>query len=506
MTRSLTDVEHGSPILQADGLGRRVFRGASSTLACTVATKAITIPAQLVLAALLLPEDYGLMAIACSVTQIISLVSLGGLGQVLVQRGECFADDAAQSFWLAGGTGLLLYVVMVMAAPWAGALVAEPRIAPLIYIAGLTLPIQSWGVVYTASLYRDLKFGWVAVVQLAQSALVAALAVALAMAGHGPLALVFPQVVAAAAGLAMTRAVSGPRRWQRPDPRRWPAMLAPALWLKLGEAGDAVRKFGVPLVLGLVQGAEFAGLFYWGFTLSAQLVFLFGASLTKVLFPAFTQINADGQRQSRAFASACRLLVALVAPLCVLQAALVDDVLKLLHLAHWMATAEVVRWLSLGMMAEPFAVLSNSVLMARGRFRLVGAIAFVSALGTLGMAVLCASERSLASVAMGAAGCTLLTAGAMLVFAFRTLGGGWAAAMGPAAACCAAAGLAGGIGWTVRECLGPWEPLARVAAVMATICLAYVVLLRLAAPGFLRSLVAQLAHFRAPVDATAGPM
>jgi O-antigen/teichoic acid export membrane protein len=267
-----------------------------------------------------------------------------------------------------------------------------------------------------------------------------------------------------------------------------------------------MRKFGVPLALGLVQSTEFAGLFYWGFTLSVQVVFLFGASLTKVLFPAFTQINADGQRQSRAFASASQLLVALVAPLCILQATLVDDVLQVLGLERWMATAGVVRWLSLGMLAEPFAVLANSVLMARGRFRLVGAISLVSALGTMGLAALSALAGSLTLVAVAVAVGALLTAGTSLVFAVRALGGVSVGVFGPAAACCAAAGLAGVLGWMVQGWLGQFAPMARVATDAAAICGAYLLSLQLVAPGFLRSLLARMAYLRAPFNTTPGPI
>jgi O-antigen/teichoic acid export membrane protein len=64
----------------------------------------------------------------------------------------------SQIFWLSLGLNLGMAILVMAFAPVAQLLFREPRVAGLILVAAISLPIQGLCTVYSATLYRDLKF------------------------------------------------------------------------------------------------------------------------------------------------------------------------------------------------------------------------------------------------------------------------------------------------------------------------------------------------------------
>ena len=103
--------------------------------------------------------------------------------------------------------------------------------------------------------------------------------------------------------------------------------------------------------------------------MSSQAIFLVATNLQGVLFPVLCKINADIERQYRAFAQACRLLMLVIVPVCVLQILLARPLIELVFHDRWLPAVSVVQWLSLGLLTQPLSILTASLLLARGQYR-----------------------------------------------------------------------------------------------------------------------------------------
>ena len=146
----------------------------------------------------------------------------------------------------------------------------------------------------------------------------------------------------------------------------------------------ALLASGASFVIGLVQrDATTTGFYYWGFSLSAQAVFVLVTNLQGVLFPVLTKLNGDLQRQFSAVERACRLLLSVAAPMCVLQYLLAAPFITLLFQERWQPAIGVAQWISLGLLCQPLYLVATSVLMARGQFRRLAAITGLSAVATM---------------------------------------------------------------------------------------------------------------------------
>ena len=368
-------------------LGTQATLGAFWTILFSALNKLVTFGGQIALAWFLLPEDMGLAGMALSVASIVSIVSGTNLTILLIQRKEAFEENASEIFWLSLAMNLAAALFLVTVSPLAGHLFEEPRVVPVILILAGSLPLLALPTVYTAQIYRDLRFRALAQVQFGEGLIRNMASVGLAALGFGAYSLVLPQPAGSLYTAVRCHALAGRISIGRPHPRRWPALLMPVMWMMFLALATALQTNGVLFVIGMRCNPAVVGFYSWGFALSSQAIFLLGVNLQRVFFPVFSELNHDSERQSQAFCKACKILIVTIVPICALQIVLARPVIELLFQDRWLPAVPVVQWLSMGMMTQPLTILGTALLLARGQYRLVtllaAAIAFVIATGAL---------------------------------------------------------------------------------------------------------------------------
>jgi len=355
----------------APPMRERAFSGAFWTILFSVCNKAAAFGGQLALAWFLSPEDFGLVAMAFSITSVASLVSGTNLKNLLIQRQDRFEADAGQIFWLSLTMNVASGLILAALSPLAGRLFRETRVAPVILVVAFALPIMALPTVYAAALYRDLRFRVVAQIQFCEGLIRNGLAVALAMVGFGAYSLVLPLVASSIFAAVGCRLIVGEIPLGRPCPRLWPALLAPAGWLMAIAFVSAVQAYGVSFVIGLTHNPSVNGFYYWGFAFSSQAIFLLATNLQGVFFPVLSKLNHDSKLQQRAFRQLCQVLSFAIVPVCVLQIVLARPLIELLFHERWLRSVPVVQWLSVAMLTQPLSIVANALLLARGKYRLL---------------------------------------------------------------------------------------------------------------------------------------
>ena len=407
-------------------LGEKVLRGALWTTCGALLNKGITLVGQVGLAWFLVPDDFGLVAIALSLTALAAVFTSGGLQTILVQKSPRDFDRlAGQCFWLSLVLNTLAGLSVLALAPAAEWLFTDKRLTPLVAIVGLTLPLGALTTIYTAKLYADLRFKAMALLQLGEGAVYTASAVILAYNGFGPYALVLPQLWVRLVAALTSRLVAGRIAIGRPHPSTWLVLVAPASLLMFQSMLNAIQSYGPSFVIGLFHSPREAGLYFWSYQLSAQAVFLMAVQLRQVLFPSFSKLNQEEDRQFAGFRSGLQTLNALTIPICVVQASLADPVIHLVFGDRWQAAIPVVQWLSVGMAATPLQVLGNAILMARGQF---AALTLGSTVAVVLMLVACLTGSILGEspmIALCTAAAAWLANGFTLFLACRSMGKPW---------------------------------------------------------------------------------
>jgi PST family polysaccharide transporter len=175
---------------ESGDLGRLALRGGIVSVAMQYGNGVLQIIAAVVLARLLAPEDFGLVAIVTVLTSFAPLLIDFGLGDATTQRSRITQGQISSLFWLGSGIGLAVAVVVAVCSPLIAAIYREPRLEPIAVCTSITFVL--WGVSnqHLALLRRTMQFGRIAKIQFLGVLVGVTVAIVLAVCGYGYWALV----------------------------------------------------------------------------------------------------------------------------------------------------------------------------------------------------------------------------------------------------------------------------------------------------------------------------
>lgn len=320
----------------------------------------------LVLARLLAPEDFGLLAIAATASGFFLLLTDFGILPALVQRVQ-LNDKYYDTAWTLNVVrGLVVTASLFFGASVIAGLFDEPRAINIIRALALATLIEHMSSIKLADLIRALGCRSLAITGIARASIDTVVAIAL-----GQLLGVWALVAGAFAGAATYTCLSyivapySPRLCL--DRKAVQGLIRYGRWILLtgliAVAGSAVLRVVISNRLGTVE----LGIFF----LAAKLAFL-PAEIAKevigaVSFSLYAKLQGDSRQVAQAFRATAVSMFALVIPLCcliiLLAPSLVDNMLG----SKWTGTLPIIQLLAIAGLVCPVGELTVSLVQGLGR-------------------------------------------------------------------------------------------------------------------------------------------
>lgn len=349
--------------------------------------------ATLVLARLLSPEDFGVVAAATLLVNLLFMVGNVGLGMALIKRRSIEEPVASTTFWAATGTGIVLAATLALCAPLLARALGQPDIAP--YVVGLAplLAITMVSNVSEARLLRELKFRWVYVADIANIAAYASVTLALAVAGAGAWSMVVGRV--AGELVAGTIRLVAARWWPqwRFDWRVVREDLAFNGHFLSMQVGSFLTKNLDYWVVSRALGAAALGTYYVAFVLPTILRQRMTWLATELLMPLLARAADDPPRLERIYRTSIETICAVAIPLLTGIALTADQVIGLAFGPDWTGAVAPLRWLAIAAAVEVTAQPAHAMFLALGRAEVPSRMMVVR-LGAMAVALAIASAVS----------------------------------------------------------------------------------------------------------------
>lgn len=181
-----------APVVPNGGatLRRLAVRGAGITVFSGGFALAIQVIATVVLARLLTPRDFGLVAMVTTFSLLLSNFGINGITEALVQREQIDETQASDLFWINLGGGVFLTLGFAMAGSILAKFYGEPLVAHIAVGVSVSIILSSTSVIHLALLKRAMMFSSVAKNDIVARAVSVAVSVAFGWAGWGYWALV----------------------------------------------------------------------------------------------------------------------------------------------------------------------------------------------------------------------------------------------------------------------------------------------------------------------------
>jgi PST family polysaccharide transporter len=270
-----------------------VARGAAFTLAARATSQVLQFSISVVLARLIAPDAFGLVAMTATFTGFVALFVDGGLSTAIVQSRELSDEQLDACFATALLLGVVLSCVVLLGAPFVARFYDRAVLVGLTRVSAGAILAAALGAVPRAILVRRLQVRSVALVELAIPAASGAIALTLAGAGAGVWALAISQPAAALAGAIAFFAIA---RW-RPRPPSSLAGAGPLLRIGFHLVGFAVVNYWARNIDNVLVGARL-GEMQLGFYVRAYALMLLPISeitgvLSTTMLPVLSRLQHD---------------------------------------------------------------------------------------------------------------------------------------------------------------------------------------------------------------------
>jgi O-antigen/teichoic acid export membrane protein len=402
-------------------VGRSTARAAIWAFLSTAGAKAITLVGLAMLARLLAPSEFGLLAFALVYITYADTIGDLGSGVALIYWPDR-RDDAAQvTFLISIASGIFWCLSTIALAPAIAHFFNAPHGAPLVQALSFSFLLKYLGNTHDALAQKDLKFRARLLPDISLAAVNAGVALFLAWKGYGAWSLVWGRLAGMTVRTALLWIVI-PWRPTRSIPRD---LVKPML--RYGRGILIVNILGA-----ITTGADLAvvahyfnttalGLYQMAGKIPETTVMVLLWVLSTVLFPAFARVHATGESLRRPYLVVTRYISSVTIPAAVGLAVLSHPIVRSFFGPAWDAAAPLVSALATVAALRCLSAQAGDVLKATGHAQTIAWLSVVKAI-LIVPALLIGAMYGPLQVALALCVAVALGAVLSLVYASRIIG------------------------------------------------------------------------------------
>jgi len=324
-----------------DDLRRLAVKGAGLSVLSGVSEVVFQVGGAVVLARLLTPADFGILAMVTTFSQLLSNFSLNGLTEAVLQREEMDHFLASNLFWINASLGLFLACGFGAAGPLLAHFYHEPRVTAVAIAVSATVFFFSVSILHQALLKRAMRFSSIAANDIIAKFISVSVSIVLAWAGWRYWALaagIVAQTVCVSVGAMILC------RWVPSRPRRVPGTLAMVkFWARVyGRFGINYGARNTDNVLvGWRFNANTLGFYKRAYDLFAVTGSVLVSSLANVAVSALSRLSKNSEQYKRALLSALEMTAFVGMGVGVILTLAGKDLIRVLLGPQWNETGRI---------------------------------------------------------------------------------------------------------------------------------------------------------------------
>lgn len=353
--------------MQQESLKNKTKKGLAWSMIERFATQGVQFLFGIILARLLSPDDYGVIAMPLVFLAIAQCIIDSGFSTALIRKPELTEDDLSTAFYFNIGIGILCYAVLFFSSPLIADFYHTPILSSLLKVTALAVLFNPLCAVQQAILTRKIDFKTQAIVSLSGAVVSGIVGLYMAYNGFGVWSLVFQQV----GGYVMRTILLWVLGKWKPK-RKWSWESFHYLWgfgSKMLGSGllDTIYNNIYPIVIGKYFSAQDLG----NYTRAQQFSSLPSSNVTGVLqrvtFPVLSSIQNEDERLAKNYRKILKLSAFLVFPMMLMLSAIANPLVRILLTDKWSGCVILLQIVCFQMMWYPIHAINLNLLTVKGR-------------------------------------------------------------------------------------------------------------------------------------------
>lgn len=324
----------------------------------------------IILARLLSPDDYGIIAMPLVFLALAQCFIDSGFSTALIRKPDLTEDDLSTAFYFNIGIGIVCYIILFLTSPLIADFYNTPILSDLLKVTALATLFNPLCTVQQAILTRNINFKSQAIISLTGAVISGLAGLCMAYSGYGVWALVCQQV---GGFLIRTIILWTMRIWHPKNKWSWESFHY--LWgfgSKILGAGllDTAYKNIYPIFIGKFYSANDLG----NYTRAQQFSTLPSSNITgiflRVTFPVLSTIQNEDERLARNYRKILKMSAFLIFPLMMILSAIADPLVRILLTDKWEGCIILLQIICFNMMWYPIHAVNLNLLTVKGRSEL----------------------------------------------------------------------------------------------------------------------------------------
>lgn len=370
-------------------MGAKAARGMLWNTLETVGVSGVGFIVSILLARLLTPAEFGLVAMLQIFIAVSHVIVDSGMSQALIRSTGRTAAHESTVLLMNMGIAAALYLLFFCFAPLIAGFLHTPSLTGVIRLLTIVIPLNSLCVVQTSRLVSALQFRRIAFINCTAALLSGAAGIVLALFGFGVWALVWQQI-AMWGGRAMLLWMVSPWRGRLIfDKDAFASMFGFSWKLLVSSLIDSIWDNIYPLIIGRFFNARLTGLYGRAQTFANYGPVTLSSMVSCVAYPVMCRLRDDRKRLHSAFRRLAGVVSWIVFPAIAWLIASSEPLFSLVLTDKWLPAVPYFRWLCAATSLYPLSALNLGTLKVAGRSDLFLRLELVKR--AIGVIVLCAT-------------------------------------------------------------------------------------------------------------------
>jgi len=319
-----------------------------------------------VLARLLSPEAFGIIALGTAFIAFARVLIDKGFTDAIIQREDLDDLHIQSAFWINLGIGGLLILLTWATSPWIAEFFEEPALGPVVRWLSLIFGIRALNGVQEALFRRDVEFKVLAIAGFSGVCVGAVFGITMAYQGYGVWSLVAQQIARQSTYVTILWIASS---W-RPN-FAFSLSHAEALFnFGAGVIGSSILSFVNrrmdDLLIGAFLGSTALGYYNIAYRILLALTQMISRIGSKVMFPVFSELQSDSEKLRKVYYTAVNYMSIVSIPIFMGLAVLAPYVIPVVFGAKWSASVPVMQILSLAGLLQSLIYFNTPIILAKG--------------------------------------------------------------------------------------------------------------------------------------------
>lgn len=321
----------------------------------------------IILARLLLPEDFGIIGMAVIFTGLVQTINELGLSAAIIQKKNIDDNHLSTSFWISLLLGIILFITTVAISSDIADFFEKELIGPVVSVLSIGFVLGSFGIVHRSLLQKNIEFKKIAVTEISASVTSGTVSVILAFLGFGVWSIVFGTILNNFTRIVLLWKVCTWRPSMIFDLTSFKELFSFGAHVMGSQFLNYIDSNIDYLIIGKFLSATALGYYNLAYQLSTFPLTKISSIITNVTFPTFSIIQDDNDMLRYAYLKVIKYISTVTFPMLAGLFVVAPDFIPIVFGGKWTPMIMPLQILCVAGALKSVGTTVGSILLSKGR-------------------------------------------------------------------------------------------------------------------------------------------